>query len=335
MRPGRFPSATGVQSHAHTDSHVGGPRLGEQGALSGDARGDSRLGPANAKNNPSPSQSTSTPPWLATAPLRSSRCLSSTPAYRPPIRRSNRVDPSMSVNTKVTVPPGKGERKRGRTGSSVSRAERRVLISRSGGSSPGPCGFDFSFTMASRAYKPTVDATGSTELEPDPLTRSGLGLAPKPHLAHYARQRARPSRALGATATARRQTGRRPSTTNADGPPASPASNTPSRAVSSSRPTSRSTSPPAYHLRMCPIWPHPDRSSPGRRAAEVAVRGMRTRKRPHTADGTFAFTHHECVAAAMAEFLRRHLITEAAALSRSRSDGTNKERYCWSARREP
>jgi hypothetical protein len=34
--------------------------------------------------------------------------------------------------------------------------------------------------MASRAYKPTVAATGSTELEPDPLTRSGLGLAPTP-----------------------------------------------------------------------------------------------------------------------------------------------------------
>jgi hypothetical protein len=62
---------------------------------------------------------------------------------------------------------------------------------------------------------------------------------------------------------------------------------------------------------------------------------MRTRKRPHTADGTFAFTHHECVAAAMAEVLRRHPITEAVALSRSRPDGTNKERYCWSARREP
>jgi hypothetical protein len=65
-------------------------------------------------------------------------------------------------------------------------------------------------------------------------------------------------------------------------------------------------------------WTILDRSSPGRRAGEVAVRGVRTRKRPRSADGTFAFIHHECVAAAMAEFLRRHPITEAAALSRSR-----------------
>jgi len=51
------------------------------------------------------------------------------------------------------------------TGWSVSRADRRALTSRSGGGSPGSCGFDFSCTMASRAYKPTVAATGSTELD--------------------------------------------------------------------------------------------------------------------------------------------------------------------------
>ncbi len=126
------------------------------------------LAPANAKNNPSPSESTSTPPWLATAPRRSSRCLSSTPAYRSPIRRSNRVDPSMSVNTKVTVPPGKGVSTRSRTGSPVPRAERHPRIPGSDASLPAPCGSDFSSTMTSRAYKPTAAATGPTEFRPDP-----------------------------------------------------------------------------------------------------------------------------------------------------------------------
>ena len=37
---------TSVQTHAHTDSHVRGPRFGEQGSLSGNASGDSRLGPS-------------------------------------------------------------------------------------------------------------------------------------------------------------------------------------------------------------------------------------------------------------------------------------------------
>jgi hypothetical protein len=142
------------------------------------------LAPANAKNNPSPSESTSTPPWLATAPRRTSRCLSSTPAYRSPIRRSNRVDPSMSVNTKVTVPPGKGVSTRSRTASPVPRAERRPRIPGSDASLPAPCGFDFSCTMASRAYKPTVAATGPTEFRPDPAhpIRSGPGPTPPPRI---------------------------------------------------------------------------------------------------------------------------------------------------------
>ena len=90
----------------------------EHSSLSGNASSNSRPGPSEREEQPITLRVTSTPPWLATAPRRSSRCLSSTPAYRSPIRRSNRVDPSMSVNTKVTVPPGKGASTRSRTRSS-------------------------------------------------------------------------------------------------------------------------------------------------------------------------------------------------------------------------
>ncbi len=65
-----------------------------------DARG-------NATNSASPWLSTSTPPCAPKTSRRTRRCSSSASTYASPSSKRRRVDPSMSVNTNVTVPLGR------------------------------------------------------------------------------------------------------------------------------------------------------------------------------------------------------------------------------------
>src|SRR5919106_498539 len=61
---------------------------------------------ANTAKKASPSVRTSTPPWSRMAPRRMPWCSARTPGHRSPRVRASLVDPSMSVNTNVTVPVG-------------------------------------------------------------------------------------------------------------------------------------------------------------------------------------------------------------------------------------
>ena len=63
---------------------------------------------SNTANNPSPRFSTSTPPCASNAARSSSLCRSrASPSTAPPPNSFRRmVEPSMSVNRNVTVPPG-------------------------------------------------------------------------------------------------------------------------------------------------------------------------------------------------------------------------------------
>src|SRR5919201_4054463 len=80
-----------------------GPASASVAALAAASASDAR---ENATKNASPCVSTSTPLCCANASRNTRRCSASASAYASPSSCSSRVEPSMSVNRKVTVPEG-------------------------------------------------------------------------------------------------------------------------------------------------------------------------------------------------------------------------------------